>query len=119
MFVVNRVELGAVDQVLDVWHLELCDPAILEQCRDAVNETVEVGDVRENVVADDNVGTGLQLLGEGDSKEFVECPDAALFGDAGNVGGRLDAEYRHARGPEILEQVAVVAGDFDDETFGA
>ena len=40
----------------------------------------------------------------------------ATFGD---VGGRLDAEHRHAQRQEVLQQIAVVAGELDDEAVGA
>ena len=39
---------------------------------------------------------------------------ALLDGDLGDVGGRLDAEHGHAALDEVLQQVAVVAGDLDD-----
>ena len=38
--------------------------------------------------------------------------------DLGDVGGRLDAEHRHAERQEVLQQIAVVAGELDDEAVG-
>ena len=40
--------------------------------------------------------------------------DALLARDRRGVRGRLDAEHRDAALDEVLEQVAVVAGDLDD-----
>ena len=39
----------------------------------------------------------------------------ALARGLGHVGGRLDAEHRHAQRQEVLQQIAVVAGKLDDE----
>ena len=44
---------------------------------------------------------------------------ALVAGHRGDVGGRLDPEHGHARPLEVLQQVAVVARDLDDEAAGA
>ena len=41
--------------------------------------------------------------------------DARLRAASAHVGGRLDAQHRHAQRQEMLQQVAVVAGELDDE----
>ena len=97
-------------------------PSGLSRMRHAGDEVVEVGHLRQHVVADDEVGLralGDQLLGEPRAEEI----DAASgrpsrrprFGD---VGRRLDAEHGHAERQEVLQQIAVVAGQLDHQAVG-
>ncbi len=85
------------------------------------HEVVEVGNVREHVVGDDQVGGRAP---RDEVARRVSTPknahlgrDARRLGDLGHVGRRLDTEHRDARGDEVLQQVAVVARDLDDEAL--
>ena len=54
------------------------------------------------------------------SKELDDRRDVLLVsGHGGDVRRRLDPEHGHAGLLKVLQQIAVVAGDLDDETLGA
>ncbi len=96
-------------------------PSGFQQARDAGDEVVEIGNLRQDVVAGDQIGLqalGGELIGELDAKELRPCGHALLDGHARNVLGRLDAEHRHPERQEMLQQIAVVARQFDDEAVG-
>ena len=85
--------------------------------RQAGDEVVEVGHVREHVVAEQQVGLRPargELVARSRGRRSaprvgMPCASRGL----GDVGRRLDAEHRHAALDEVLQQVAVVAGDLD------
>src|SRR5690349_6526454 len=88
----------------------------LQQDREPGNEIVELRHVREHVVADDQVGADAalrQLYGRFAAEEADLRRNARGHRRAGDVGGRLDAQYRDAQRLEVLEQITVVAGDLD------
>ena len=58
-------------------------------------------------------------VGEPRAEEVDPGRDALLDRDLGDVGGRLDAEHGHAERQEMLQQIAVVAGELDDQAVGA
>ena len=58
-------------------------------------------------------------LGELDAEELDERRHAALLRRDRDVRRRVDPEHRHALRQEVLEQVAVVRGELDDEALGA
>ncbi len=95
-------------------------PSGVSSDRDAGDEAVEVGDVRQHVVGVDHVGAlalrarsarGERLAEELDDR--VGCRFASAT--CGDVARRLDAEHRHAGLLVVLQQVAVVAGDLDHQ----
>ena len=53
------------------------------------------------------------------AEELHQRRHVAPAGGLGHVGGRLDAQHRHAQRQEVLQQVAVVAGELDDEAVRA
>ena len=86
----------------------------------AGDEVVEVGHLGQHVVADQQVGavplaaragSRARRAEELDERRRPRCSTRA-FGD---VGGRLDAEHRNAVLDEVLQQVAVVARELDDQ----
>jgi len=93
----------------------------LEEGFEAGDEVVGVGGVGKDVVAEDEVGFfagGGEFCGEIVAEEFDEGVDAFFTGDFGDVGGRLDAEAGDFGFGKVLEEVTVVAGDFDDVALG-
>ncbi len=86
------------------------------------DEVVEIRDLGEHVVAEHEVGPpplASQPLGELDSEELDERRDAALLGGTRDVRRRVDPEHGNALRHEVLQQVAVVRGELDDEAVGA
>ena len=88
-------------------------PPGFEQDLHARDEVVEIGHVREHVVAQQQVGGRLarerprSLLAE----ELDQRGDALSERHLGDVGRRLDPEYRDLTVLEELQQIAVVGGD--------
>ena len=118
MLVIDRVEFAPIDEVADVRHLDHDQSARLQDATDAAHDAAELGDVGEHVVGMQHVcepAVGGQALGQRGAKEVAERRDTARLGDAGDIRGRLDAEDRHAEIAVVLEQVAVVARDLDDQ----
>ena len=122
VLVIDGVELVLVDQRLEMRELERDDALRRQQMRHAGDEVVEVGHLRQHVVADDEVGGlafGDEPLGEADAEELDQRRDVLLARDLGDVGGRLDAGDGHAERQEMLQQIAVVAGDLVDAALRA
>jgi hypothetical protein len=86
--------------------------------RDPSNEIVQVGHLGEDVVADHEVGRSAlsdERTGEVAAEELCQCRDAAGLGRCGDVAGRLDAQGRDAARNEVLQQVAVVASQLNNQ----
>ena len=78
--------------------------------------------MRQHVVGDEQVGAASvrgELARELAAEEPHDRRDAELARRLGDVRGRLDAERRDAALDEVLQQVAVVARDLDDQAVGA
>jgi hypothetical protein len=75
--------------------------------------------VGEDVAPEEEVGglaVGHEFIRGLHTEEFHDAGNLLLLpGDLGDVGRRLDAEDWDALGLEVLEEVAVVAGDLDHE----
>jgi len=121
VLVVDRVPLVLVDQPHQVRELHRDHAAGLQQRPHAGDEVVQVGDVREHVVAEQQVGR--RVPGHGarglDAEELDQRCDPLLLGHLRDVRGRLDAEHRDLALVEELQQVAVVGGDLDDAAVRA
>ena len=115
VLVVDGVELIALDQPLQVRELHRDDTLRGQQGAQALHEVVDVRHVGQHVVAGDQVGLAV-FGGNGAAGGFAEelhrGGHAALDGHLGHVGRRLHTQHRDARSDEVLQQVAVVAGDF-------
>ena len=100
-----------------VRHLDRDDALGLEENLQALDEVEQPRHVREHVVARDEVGFDTACA---EPPRRLGAEEGHLrgnpFGDGRlrDVGGRFDAQDRHAVGQEILQQVAVVARDLDD-----
>ena len=73
--------------------------------RDPGDEVVQVGHLREHVVAEHEVGVpalGAEPLREVDAEELDERRHAALLRRARDVRGRVDAEDGNPLGQEVL-----------------
>ena len=77
-------------------------------------EVVEVGDLRQDIVSDDEVGRppfGYELLRKPQAEEVDKRRNILLLRHCCNVGGRFDADHGNAQRQKVLKQVSVVACD--------
>ncbi len=121
VLVVDRVELDLVDELPDVRNLDHGDAVRLQEPGDALDEPVEIGNVRENVVCVDDVCTSPlvdETRGQLATEELDDRRDPTLaFGNCGDVRRRLDTQHGDAGLLVVLEKVAVVAGDLDGQAL--
>src|ERR1035438_3987974 len=112
VLVVNRVELIEFNQTKQVRKLKCEDAFRLQQYLQAFHKVVEVGHLRQDVVAENEVsGTAIfhELFRQLRTEEAHERRNAFFDCHLGNVGGRLNPEYGNVLAHEILQQVAIVA----------
>ena len=87
----------------------------------ALNKTVQIRHMRQDVVADDHVG-GLaarhQLSGQTLAEESARCRYASLYRCAGRPFGRIDPENRYATLNKVFQQVTIIASQLNNETAG-
>ncbi len=77
--------------------------------------------MRQHIVGDDEIGRSAlaqQAFRKLAPEELGQRRHTPRLGRLRDVAGRLDAEDRDAAGHEVLEQVAVVAGELDDGARG-
>ena len=118
VLVVDRVELVLRHQPLEVRKLQRDHAFRLQQERHAGDEVVEVGHLGQDVVADDQIGalpSATSASASATPKNSTLRRNALVDRDLGDVGGRFDAEHRHAERQEMLQQIAVVARELDDQ----
>ena len=117
MLVVDRVELGILDQPRQMRELHRQDTVLRQQMREAGDEIVEIGNMGQHIVAEQKVRPGSlvpQRFCEVETEKCGQGRHPVRLGCFRDVGGRLDAEDGDAGLDEMLQQVTVVAGDFDD-----
>ena len=98
MFVVDGIELVAVQHVADIRHFDHRDAGRLEDGTDARDEAVEIRHVREHVVGVERVRQNpllRQLPGERHGEESLARRDTGLARVSRDVAGRLDPEHGH------------------------
>ena len=121
VLVVDRVELEAFDQLAHVRHLDLGDPVVGEDGRDALDEPVEIGDVGEHVVRDHHVGSlplRRQTVRDVDAEELPHGRHPDRLGGIRRTDGGVDPQDGDAFLHEVPQEVAVVARELDHETVG-
>jgi hypothetical protein len=119
MFVVDRVELVIVDQVEKMRELHGYDAALCEKAPHAIDEIPDIGNVSQYIVANNQVGAAFLLahaLGRRNTEECYFGLNPLSLSSRGRIRSRLDAKHGNAGVCEVLQKVAVVAGEFDDKT---
>ena len=119
---VDGVVLEVLDELREVRELERRRPVGREQLRDSRDEVVDVGHLGQDVVAQHEIRAAPlrgQAPAEVGAEELGEGLDAALDRRLRDVQRRLDAEHRDALRQEVLQEVAVVGRDLDDEALGS
>src|SRR5690349_20121726 len=116
MFVIDRVELPLLNQAQQMWNLDREDSLGGQQTFQAGDEVIQVGNVGKHVVRGDEIGAsfGCELFSERTSEELHHGSNTGRLCDRCDVLRRLDAEDGNPTRNEVLEEIAVVARDFDD-----
>src|SRR6185369_4961629 len=112
MLVIDGVPIILLDQVKQLRKLHGDHAAGREQDFHPTDEVVEVGNVGEDIVAEDEIGQavfGENFVGGGSAEEFHQRRHALLHRLGGGVGGGLDAEHGNVFLHEILKQISIVA----------
>ena len=117
MLVVDGVELVLRDQSQQMRELEGGDTFGLQQAGEAGDEIVDVRHMRQHVVGGGEVGLpalGDQFIRQPHTEEILHDGNALGARGGGGAGGRLDAGAGNAARLNVLQQIAVIGGDFDD-----
>ncbi len=114
MLVVDGVELIVLHQFQQMRKLHGDDAALAQKKLHAGDEVVQIGDMRQHVIAEQQVRLakfGNQLACGLGPEELHNRRYAILDRDLGHIGGGFDAQNGHALRDKMLQQVTVVAGD--------
>ena len=95
VLVINRIPLPALNESHKVGKLHRQDAIRSEQHLYTGDKIVQVWDVREHIVADQQIGAALrsQRLRGAPAEEFDPCRDSAFASDFGDICRRLDAKH--------------------------
>ena len=118
VLVVDRVELVLRQQPHEMRHLDRQQAVRCKQLRQSSDEVVDVRDLREGVVAGNQIGLAalaLELVGKVTSEESRQGANSGGFRRPGDILGGLDAQHGNPCGDEVAQQIAIVAAHFDDE----
>ena len=120
MLVIDRVVLSLLHQSQQVRKLQRRHSLRLQNGPDAAHEIVEVRHLRQDVIADHQVSL-LCLAHHFLGGLAAEKPDQrwhALFNrHPCHVGGGFNSQRWDSLPDEVLQQIAVVAGQLDDQTL--
>ena len=121
VFVIDRVELAKVHQVECVVDLDAQPTVVGQQPAQRPGEAQEIGNVRVDVVRDYKVRGAVRGAHPGRQflvKEGRYGWHATRTCGRYDIHRRFDAEAWNTSGNHMLEQVTVIAGDFDHKRFG-
>src|SRR5471032_985461 len=117
MLMIDGIELVVADQLQQVREFDRNAPTGSESELETLHKVLDVGNVSKHIVCRYQV---RRFSGCGEfralllSKKCNVRGDSLFHGHPGDVGRRFNAEDGNAKLLEILEQIAVVAGDFHD-----
>jgi hypothetical protein len=88
-----------------MWELK-CDHSLrIEQDLQSFDKIIKCRNVREDIVADDQIGTNIFLhetTSHGFTEELYSCRDVLLDSRFSDIGCRLDSKNRDFSGDEML-----------------
>lgn len=119
---IDRVEFDVVDQIFQIRSFNDNDAVRFQQGGKPGDDTVQIGDVSQHVVRMNDIGPvpgSDKVFGDLAPEEFADGPDPTLgLGDPGDVLCGFNAQDRDSRFVIPLQEIPVVAGDFDGQTLG-
>jgi hypothetical protein len=95
MFVIDGVELVFSQKVNQIGHFKDSHAVRGEQHFQSRSEILKVANVRENIVANDNLHCSFALADiscAALTKEVVDCPHSGGIRGSSNIGGWLNAQ---------------------------
>ena len=113
---IDGVELILIHQPQEMRKFHRHDAGRFQQNLEAANKIVEVGHVREHIFCSDQISGfagGFEPLCGRSAKKGNVRRNAFLLRRSGDVRRRFDAENWNPPLLEELQQISVVAGDFD------
>ena len=117
MLMIDRVKLHPFHQAQKVREFNREHALWLQQYLEATDEVVQLRHVREDIVCNDQVRAEPlpdQFPGQSTSEELVDGRDAGILRHLRDIRRGFDAKGRNFSSYELLQQVAVVASNFDD-----
>ncbi len=117
---IDGVEFAVIDQIDHVRRFDHGHAIVGKDGADALDETVEVGDMGQDVVGQEEVGSGrmvgAQFLRQSQREVRFQRGDAFRNGFLRRAVRRIDAEHGDAFCNEVAEHVAIVACCLDHPT---
>ena len=117
MLVINRVELVLVNKPFKMRKLECDHPVRRKKMRHPRGKVVEIGDLRQNVIANNEIGLppfGFQALRKLQAEEFNERWNIFLARNFSDISRWLDARNGDAKWEKMLKQISIVACNFEN-----
>src|SRR5262249_24553518 len=116
VLMVDLVELIAEHRLQQVRKFDRADAPRLQDDGQAFDKGIEVRNLGKNVIANNQVGLDTlldQFSRYLDSKKTYHCRNPALSSGRGHVRRGVDAEDRNALAHKELQEVSIVAADFN------
>src|SRR5688572_26344535 len=112
MLVVNRVELVSFDEPLEMGKFHRNDTAGLEENFHPCDEIIQVGNMREHVIAKQQISLRAlrdDFAGGGLTEETNKSRNAAFLLGLDDICRRVDAKDGNRFLNKVLEQITIIA----------
>src|SRR5258708_9367657 len=122
MLMVNRVDLALGAQTHQMREFNRDNASVVQQYLQSFDEIVQVGNVGQDVVANDEIGAhalSAQCPRGSLTEEVDTRRNSSVAGYQGHVSRRLYAQDGNPAVNEVLQQIPVITCDFDDFALGA
>jgi hypothetical protein len=117
VLMVYRIELCMINQIAQVRKFEDSYSVATKACPDRTKEVINLGYVSKDVVADQKVGMA-ELSNDPGGRRVSEKPTEGRYalpaGYLHYVLGWIDSKHFKSTSLKILEEVTVIAGNFQD-----
>src|SRR5215467_6308009 len=103
-----------------MWKFETDHTVRFEQNRESGDEIIDIRNVSEHVISNDQIcfiSFVAQSLSSGTAEKGNIGGDSRRARRLRNIHSWLDTEHRHIHVNEVLQQIAVIACDFDHEAL--
>jgi hypothetical protein len=118
---IDGIELILAYQLEEMRKLHGYHATGLQQDLHPGHKIVQIGHVRENVIADQKIGSPIfltDLCSAIAPKELNDRWNSFVLCDRSHIRRGFDPEHFNAAFGEVLQQIAVIAGEFDYKAIG-